>query len=271
MIAPRIKSPLQFPTEPSLDAEEVLTQWLERNKFSQKELATETGLSPGFVSMLLNKKRKMTTGIVSLIADATGTKDADWVRHMELHDEWSRKADLPVEPARSFSGGVQSNQDIRTALSMGVVRITDLDDANIKESSVDLTLGASKRLPPPSWLSQPTNELAAAAFAEASVKKERHLIVRPGESWLTWSREKIRLDRLFCGRIGGMGDLTIHGIHLVFGTQVNAGWEGHPFATLYNPTGEPFQLDPGQPFMTLEISALSSPAILTTTDERGPP
>lgn len=259
------KSPakrLNFPAEPALSPSDLLFNWLESNGISQKQFAAESGLSEALVSMLLNKKRRFSQGILSMVAAHTQTDEADWVQHLKDHEEWSRAADSVETAADSFRAGILSNRDIRRAIGRGWMSIDPLAASQVKECSIDLTLGTSKRLSLPPWITGK----ASANSGELALRQNRHLLVNPGETWMVWAAETLSLDTRLCGRIGSTSDLVLAGVNLNFGTQINPGWTGIPFVTLHNPTSEVYELDPGQPFMTLEIHSLSSPAELITAD-----
>ncbi|MDZ4288200.1 MAG: hypothetical protein U0984_09585, partial [Prosthecobacter sp.] len=58
------------------------------------------------------------------------------------------------------------------------------------------------------------------------------------------------------------GHLITFGILVGFGMHLDPMWEGHAFVTLSHMGDEPYELELGSCFVSLEIRVLSSPAVL---------
>lgn len=222
----------------------------------QYHFAKKVGISPAYLSMLLQGKRRLTDGVITHLAKATSVNSADWKRIRNEYEAWeaqhpSSKRSFRTQSTTS-SGGVLSNQDILRAVKEAAFIVEPFTQENLSLASLDLTLGESQRLA--SWIKSADNSV------EASEPKERdHVFIKPGECWKMWTRETISMPDNLCGHIAACGDLTTHGILVGFGVQVDPLWSGSPFLTLVHWGSEEYELSHSQPFVSLELRTLCTP------------
>jgi deoxycytidine triphosphate deaminase len=233
--------------DPSMHPADYLAQLIEQRGQSKKQFAAELNISPAFLSMLLHKQRKFSSSIISQIAKVTNVAESQWEQRAKNYQLWNLNADKATET--SSTGRVLSHQDILQHVLDGHVTIDPFWEDNLRPAYVDLTLGETKALK--------SDHGSADLYQRLS---RESLILEPGSTWLAWTHELVQLPNNICGRLAAMGDLVLHGILVGFGVQIDPGWRGHPYVLLNNASSDPFEISAEQPFISLELRLLTSPA-----------
>ena len=244
------KQPDSPPSSPAQKIAEIIAEM----GVEQYQFADIVGMSPAYLSMVIQGKRRLTDGLITHLAKATSIAESDWKQLRDKHEIWEAQHPSSSRSFRTSSGGVLSRQDIQRAVKDGALIVEPFMPENLSHASLELTLGESQRLA--SW-----NDIGSDD-ASLSAREERdHLVIKPGECWQMWTKEKLKMPNNLCGRIAACGELIAHGIIVGFGLQVDPMWNGHPFLSLMHCGREPFELSDSEPFVSLELRTLCTPCI----------
>jgi plasmid maintenance system antidote protein VapI/deoxycytidine triphosphate deaminase len=244
-------------TDSPVHPADFLNHYLVDKGIKQRDFAAKLGVSQGFLSMLLNKQRRLTETVITGLGKFTDYPGSDWLKMQHEYDDWNRIADLPENkhsnaPSR---GGVLARREILSSVNEGVIEITPFVPDNVMGASFDLTLGETQKFKPRDQSNAPREE--RANWVSAAREK---VILKPGETWKAWCHESVKMPSTMCGRLGGMSEFILHGIIVGTGLQIDPGWSGHPFVFLNHVGDEEFELFLKKPFLSLEVSLLTSDA-----------
>lgn len=98
-----------------------------------------------------------------------------------------------------------------------------------------------------------------AGYGKLKLKKGDDASLKGGEWALVMSEEIIRLPLNICATYGLRSSITRKGLMYFGGPQIDPGYEGRLFVSIFNPTVEPIMLRYGDPLFTLIFHHLDKP------------
>lgn len=154
--------------------------------------------------------------------------------------------------AKSWCGAVLLRDEIRYYVkNHNLIDQESFKERNLKPANYNLTLGSEHRLG------------GKPVFLD---KKNRYLSIPPFEVAVVGTKEKLRLPLFLIARWNIRVGCAYKGLIWVGGPQVDAGYEGHLYAPIYNLSNRTVMLELDEPFATIDF-------VRTThyTSRAGPP
>lgn len=141
--------------------------------------------------------------------------------------------------SRSWSGAVLLRNEIRYYVkNHNLIDQSSFKERNLKPANYNLTLGSEHRLGgKPIFLDE----------------KNRYLRIPPFEVAVVGTREKLRLPLFLIARWNIRVSCAYKGLIWVGGPQVDAGYEGHLYAPIYNLSNRTVMLEMDEPFATIDF------------------
>lgn len=142
-----------------------------------------------------------------------------------------------------------SNVDIRKSIEGNVLKFDPAIeiDRQLQPASIDLRLGGKIFKTSPDALAR-------------TIGEGEYLAVEPQEFVQAMTYERIELSDQLVGRFGIKSALTRKGLYLFSGIQIGPGWKGHLVVSLFNTSTQPIAIRFKEPFCSIEIDRLESPA-----------
>jgi len=136
-----------------------------------------------------------------------------------------------------------SDGEIREALESGQLVIENFRDDCVEPASYDCRVG--RVLLPNRGVVDPSKE---------------RVLLRTGQWAEIETLEAFRLPNDIAAFIGIRSSITRRGVDYFSGLQVDPGYYGKVFIAVFNPGADPFEIGPGEPFVTLQFVRLGRPA-----------
>lgn len=143
---------------------------------------------------------------------------------------------------------ILSHAEILEERKRGVIEIEPFDEKMLQPASYDLKVGKDAATIPRN------------GEARLDLEKERILVIPPYAPAIIWAKEYIKLPLHLAGRFGLKSGLSRRGIYASVGPQVDPGWYGKLSVTLFNFTSLSVAINYDDPFLSLELHRLGSPA-----------
>ncbi len=142
-----------------------------------------------------------------------------------------------------------SNVDIQKAIEANGLKFDPpLDlELQLKPASIDLRLGAKI------FKTSPQTE-------PKTIGEGEYLTIEPQEFVQAMTYERLELSNQLAGRFGVKSGLTRKGLYLFSGLQIDPGWRGHLVVSLFNTSTQPIAIRFKEPFCSIEINRVESPA-----------
>ncbi len=135
-----------------------------------------------------------------------------------------------------------SDGEIKEALASGSLRIENFDEGCLEPASYDCRVG--RVLLPNRGVVDPSKE---------------RVLLHTGQWAEIETLEAVQLPSDIAALIGVRSSITRRGVDYFSGLQVDPGYYGKIFVAVFNPGAEPFLIEPGQPFVTLQFVRLGKP------------
>lgn len=145
-----------------------------------------------------------------------------------------------------------SRPDILRAIDERSILIDPFEPENVGPASLDVTLGECLRFGTLNRGGDFADDLKGRAGRD-------EIVIQPGETWKIWTAERITLPSNLCAHLAARSDLTMHGILLGFGIQIDPSWSGTPFLVLSHQGDERYPMSRGEPCASVEFRVLTSP------------
>ena len=139
---------------------------------------------------------------------------------------------------------VLSKADILERIEDGSLSITPFSEGQLEPASYDLSIGRAIK----------------AGKDETHSSADGRIIIEPNNWAMIGSKEIVTLPTTLCASYGVTSSITRAGLMYFGGPQIDPGYTGGIFVSVYNPTLEPIVLDIGQQFFTIIFHTLSSEA-----------
>lgn len=133
-----------------------------------------------------------------------------------------------------------ADKEIRAAHQSGELQIEPFVDSRVQGASYDLSVG----------------RVLVAGRGIVDPAKER-VILRTGDWVEIESREKFELSTRIAATYGVRSSITRRGIDWFGGPQIDPGYKGRLFVSVFNPTTEPFEIVAGMPMFTMIFHRLN--------------
>jgi dCTP deaminase len=140
---------------------------------------------------------------------------------------------------------MMTDDEIRTAVTMGEMEIDPLDEDSIQPASYDLRVGRE------AFISGATEKIA--------VDQRGLVIVDPGEFAVIVTRERIRCGPQIAAQLGLASPYARHGLMLLSGPQVDPGFDGVLVVRVTNLSPRRVTLPYEAPFLTAQFFKLNQP------------
>jgi len=138
---------------------------------------------------------------------------------------------------------ILSDVEIKKAIESREIEIKPFDEKNLEPASYDFKFGRVL--------------LAGKGIVEP--KKEK-IVLRTGDWAEVETLESIKLSSNIAATYGIRSSITRRGIDWFGGPQIDPGYEGRIFVSLFNPTSEPFEIGYNEHFCSVIFHTLSSKA-----------
>lgn len=262
------KHPASFAEAQPISPADKIAEFIQKRGCEHKDFALELNISAPLLSMILQGRRRISSSVMDELERVTGLPSVEWQKIQEGFEDWT-KTQRPRPHLGSNHkdvSGVLSRSDLSLLLSQNPDVLDPYTSTNLAPASIDLCLGDSKKFRTSSALLECYQSAASILSgirerdASLSEKKTREQItIKPGDTWKIWTREHVSMPASLCGRVSARSELIIEGISASFGLQIDPLWKGNPFVLLTHNGDEPFDLDYGQPCVSLELRVLSTP------------
>ncbi len=144
------------------------------------------------------------------------------------------------EHSNSLSESMLSDLEIREAIDQGVLRIDPFETKNLEPASYDLRAG----------------RLLVARKGIVDLKRES-VILRHGDWAELESLEAFELPLNIAATVGVRTSLTRRGMDWFGGPQVDPGYQGRIYISIFNASSLPFEITYGMSFATLVFHRLA--------------
>lgn len=260
-----------------------LERYLSEHDMTQKELAHEAEVSPPQVHYIVAQKRLVSVAMAHRLQLVTGIPADEWLEMSEAYDKWQRAHAEMADEKGAAAGGSSRHRDLAHArmlqrwVAVGIHTLTDERVVEaVKEGYVDIDPFDEDRLSPASY--------DLCFDDEVLIKRDGRIVhklsdfpngvleLRKGELCVVRTRERIRLPTRVFGRLSPMTRLGRAGVAAYCGMHVDPTYAGRLFVTLEVRADMSFDINPGDPFLTLELVHLpEAPATVYTNedDQRG--
>ena len=135
-----------------------------------------------------------------------------------------------------------SGLTLKRLVEDGDVSISPFSDQNLQPASYDCTLG----------------DVLEAGTGRINLKRGEEFILQSNTWASISSKEVLKLSNAFAASYGIPSSLARRGLIAFGGPQIDPGYRGKIFVSVYNPTLEPIALKQGQDFFTLIVHELDS-------------
>ena len=132
-----------------------------------------------------------------------------------------------------------ADAEIRTAIESHEIVIEPFDDGRVEPASYDLSVG----------------RVLLAGRGIVDPRRDK-VILRTGDWAEIETLERLELPTNIAATYGVRSGITRRGIDWFGGPQIDPGYRGRLFVSLFNPTSEPFEINWGESFCTLMFHRL---------------
>lgn len=238
---------MSLPTRPDA-ARDLILKALKSLGMQQKELAARTHIKAPTLNMFLTGQRRPTKPLLDACAEVLKLDVEQLQRAQEDYEKWAasaegrRKLQFEQRQSSGSQSGILVNWQIEQHVGNNELEITPFDRENLQPASFDLTRGQFKKV------------IEGYRLYSA----DSPCVIAKGESVIVYSQEKIKMPDFIVGRAGGVSFLLQNGLCTTFGLQLDPRFDGSPFALITNVGVDPYHLEPGEPFLSVEFSYLAS-------------
>jgi|Deesub1362A_J573_1020465.scaffolds.fasta_scaffold03956_7 dCTP deaminase len=138
---------------------------------------------------------------------------------------------------------VLSDYEIKEFVKSGDIKIEPFEEANLEPASYDCRIG----------------KVLVAGRGIVDPNKER-VILRTGEWAEIITLERIELSTKLVASYGLRSSITRRGIDWFGGPQIDPGYKGRIVVSIFNASSETFEINYGEPFLTLVFHRLGKEA-----------
>ncbi|HEY2934308.1 MAG TPA: dCTP deaminase [Acidobacteriota bacterium] len=150
---------------------------------------------------------------------------------------------------------ILSDVQIREEIESGKLTISPYDKEMLQPASYDLKVGKDAA-------TYPKN-----GDPKLDLQKEGFVVVAPFAPAIISTLEDLKIPLHLAGRFGLKSGLSRRGIYASVGPQIDPGFEGKLYVTLFNLTPGSLALNYGDSFLSLELHQLGTPASKGYTGE----
>lgn len=218
---------------------------LERLGLNQIAVGKAAGVSRQSINNIVNGRQPISRTMAAKLGSLTGRSADYW-----LQDTFA-PATTSTPPARAAVGSILVDHQIVRAIEDGVIGVSGFDQAHVRKTSLDLTLGAV------------TTPRGADCARGVRVARGRSVRVVTGE--------RIIFPRDHLARIGATPHLARLGAVASHALHVDPGFDGKLEVCIFNAGDRDFVLKAGDPVLSLEIVPLAAvPGGTGGNKRRGP-
>jgi len=157
------------------------------------------------------------------------------------------------------------NDEIRQAISKGLIEIDPFDESHVEPASYDLTLHHRFKIIKgcnfhEGIFGSYINPSLPLEYRKGNYGHEKfngHVIIQPKEFVIASTEEYIKLDKCIAGRVDGKSTVGRCGLFIENAGFVDPGFEGQLTLELFNATDYPVYLEEGMKICQLVFSYVS--------------
>lgn len=234
---------MSSPSRPEA-ARDLILKALKSQEMQQKHLAAKAHIKTPTLNMFLKGQRRPTTPLLYACAGVLKLDVGMLQKAQDDFDHWAssaegrRKLQFEQRQGSHSQAGILVDWQIAHHIESGDLQVSPFDRENLQPASFDLTRGTFKRL----------------ISGYPLYPEDAQCVIKEGETVIVYSREKIRMPDFLVARAGGVSFLLQHGLCTTFGLHLDPRFDDHPFALIRNVGFEPYDLEPGEPFLSVEFS-----------------
>jgi len=234
----------------------VLSQWIRAGNLTQKQAARELYWREPELSMILTNRRfvseRMAGDLARVFKDTSpyqGWSATDWLNLQKKFINWTKTAQGASEARRSKGEpvGILCDTDIYEAVEAEVLKIEPFNEMCVQPASYDLTAGIL------TWFGRFERD---GERRQVEISDEKWATLAPGESVRVDAREVLEIPTNMTARVACVGDLVHKGVLCAFGIQLEPGWKGRPFFTLFHQGDEDIEIGPEDACVSVEFQFL---------------
>ena len=214
---------------------------IERLGLDQVAVRKATGVSRQTINNIVNDRQPISRAMAGKLGRLTGHSSDYWLQASFSSALRAQHLANPGAAIRS-PGGILVNHQIVHAVKNGIIGMDPFDEANVRPTSVDLTLG---------------DVLITAAGKKISIGDGHRFALKSNCTVNVSTKERIELPQDFVGRVGAITSLAKSGIFTSAGFQLTPGFSGHLQFCIFNSGRENLELRSGMPIVSIEIMSLS--------------
>ncbi|MBI3703118.1 MAG: helix-turn-helix domain-containing protein [Rhizobiales bacterium] len=215
---------------------------IERLGLDQVAVRKATGVSRQTINNIVNDRQPISRAMAGKLGRLTGHGSDYWLR---ASFSSAPRAEHPAKTraaVRPIGGGVLVNYQIAQAVKKGIIGMEPFDEANVRLTSVDLTLG--------DFLITPEGKKINIGGGHGFTLKHNCTVN-------VSTKERIELPPDHVGRVGAIMSLAKNGIFTSAAFQLAPGFNGHLHFCIFNSGRESLELRSGMPIVSIEIMSLS--------------
>jgi plasmid maintenance system antidote protein VapI/deoxycytidine triphosphate deaminase len=237
----------------------VLSKWIEANGLSQKAAARALQWKEPELSMILANRRpiseRMARDLARTLRDMPefeGWIAEDWMELQKSFLEWTKTSEGARETwrAKGERVGVLCDTDILDAINAGILKIEPFRETSVQPASYDLTAGTL------TWFGRRNKDGQRPRFV---VSDGKWATLAPGETVHVVARERFLMPVNMTARLVAVGYLVERGVLCAFGIQMEPGWEGQPYFTLFHQGDEDIEIGSDDPCVSVEFQFVHRP------------
>lgn len=230
-------------TAPRIPRHEHLRKEMKRLGFDQTSLADALGISRQVVNYLVNDKQAPSPQVGGALSNVMRLPPGYWFQDtyfdIPAHDQakWVSKPSDATQIVR-----ILVDHQIESAVADGLIDISPFERANLKQASLDLTLG---------------NDAIDMGGQRIRLADPNAPALLPGQSILVTTQETINLKNRMIGRVAGSTHYTRQGIVVFQGLHIDPGFNSTLQFLVSNLGLKPVTLEPGMALLSMELHTLA--------------
>jgi deoxycytidine triphosphate deaminase/plasmid maintenance system antidote protein VapI len=222
----------------------ILARWIDDNHLSQKQAARELRWKEPEISMIRTNRRpiseRMANDLARTLKHLPGHEQwtaQDWLELQRQFNEWTKTAHGLSETwqtrAKTERVGVLCDDDIIEAVRAGALKIDPFNESYVQPASYDLTAATL------TWFGRRDS---SGQRLQLNISETQSAKLLPGERVRIDAREHLHIPVNMSARVAAVGSLVHMGVLCAFGIQLDPGWSGQPFFTLFHQGDEDIEI-----------------------------
>ena len=216
---------------------------LERLGLDQIAMCKATGVSRQTINNIVNDRQPISRAMAGKLGRITGRSSDYWLHASFLPTPRAEQGVKYGVGVRAVGDRILVNYQIAQAVKNGVIGLAPFDEANVRPTSLDLTLG---------------DFLVTADGQQIDISDRESFTLKRNRTVSASTRERIELPQDHVGRIDAIINLAKVGLLTSAGCQIAPGFGGHLQFCIFNSGRDDIELRRGMPIVSMEIVRLST-------------